>query len=409
MSLTLRPMTESDWSEWISVDEEAFGNAFPAHRVELFRNNTEFDRSLGAFEGGRLVGVTAVCSFTMTVPGGPIPVGGVTAVGVLPSHRRRGVLTALMTRQLADLHERGEAVAALYASEAAIYGRFGYGRAADTLFFDIPTRGTALAPHAPADPALRLRIVRPAESREVFEKVFEAALDSRPGLYARTSARWDAVLSDHEADQNGAGPLRAVVAEDDGGPRGYALFRIKAGVTEHDEPDGELRLKELFGLDPAAYALLWRHLLERDLVARVKAWSRPSDDPLIHLLAEPRRLRAGWLDDLWVRIVDVERALPARRYAAPVDVVVEVEDTVCPWNAGRWRLTAGTGAARCAPTGEAADLVLPVTALGAAYLGGRSLTALQAAGVVREARAGAVRELSAALSWEPAPWAGLVF
>ncbi|MBG0815771.1 GNAT family N-acetyltransferase [Planomonospora sp. ID82291] len=409
MSLTLRPMTESDWSEWIAVDEEAFGNAFPPHRADLFRNNTEFDRSLGAFDDGLLVGVTAVCSFTMTVPGGPIPVGGVTAVGVLPSHHRRGVLTALMTRQLADLRERGEAVAALYASEAAIYGRFGYGRAADTLFFDIPTRGTALARHAPADPALRLRIVRPAEAREVFEKVFAAALGSRPGLYARTPARWDAVLSDHEADRNGAGPLRAVVAEDDGGPRGYALFRIKAGFTEHDEPDGELRLKELFGLDPAAYALLWRHLLERDLVSRVRAWNRPADDPLIHLLAEPRRLRAGWFDDLWIRIVDVERALPARRYAAPADVVVEVEDAVCPWNAGRWRLTAGTGAARCAPTGEAADLALPVTALGAAYLGGRSLTALQAAGVVREARPGAVRELSTALSWEPAPWAGLVF
>ncbi|WP_433242274.1 GNAT family N-acetyltransferase [Streptosporangium sp. CA-135522] len=409
MSLSLRPITENEWSEWITLDEEAFGSAIPPHRAELFRGTTEFDRSLGAFDGDLLVGVTAVCSFTMTVPGGPIPVGGVTAVGVLPSHRRRGILSALMARQLTDLHERGEAVAALYASEAAIYGRFGYGRAADNLFFDIPARSSALAAHAPADPSLRLRVVKPAEARAVFEKVFEAVLDSRPGLYARTPARWDAVLSDHEADQRGAGPLRAVVVEDDAGPRGYALFRIKQAFTPHDVPDGELRVGELFGLDPAAYALLWRHMLERDLVARVRAGQRPVDDPLIHLLAEPRRLNAGWLDDLWVRVVDVERALPERRYSAPVDVVIEVEDALCPWNARRWRLSADASGARCVPTDDPADLTLPVTVLGAAYLGGRPLGALQAAGLVRESRAGAVRELSTAMSWEPAPWAGLVF
>ncbi|MFF5210705.1 GNAT family N-acetyltransferase [Streptosporangium sp. NPDC000396] len=409
MSLSLRPMTEADWTAWMAVGEEAFGNALPPHQAELHKGTTEFDRSLGAYEGDQLVGVTAVFSFTMTVPGGPIPVGGVTAVGVLPSHRRRGILSALMTRQLADIRERGEAVAALYASEAAIYGRFGYGRASDSLFFNIPKHGAAFVRHAPADPSLRLRIVKPAEARAVFEKVFEAALDSRPGLYARTPARWDTLLSDHEADQRGAGPLRAVVVEDDGGPRGYALFRIKQNFTQHDVPDGELRVKELFGLDPAAYALLWRHVLDRDLVARINAWNRPVDDPLIHLLAEPRHLNAGWLDELWIRLVDVERALAARRYSAPVDVVIEVEDAFCPWNARRWRLSADTSAARCVPTEDPADLTLPVTVLGAAYLGGRPLTALRGAGSVHESRAGALRELSLAMSWEPAPWGGLIF
>ncbi|MEV7011281.1 GNAT family N-acetyltransferase [Streptosporangium sp. NPDC051022] len=410
MSLSLRPLTESDYSTWITVDEEAFGNAIPPHRRELFKDVTEFDRSLGAFEDDQLVGVTSVFSFTMTVPGGPLPVAGVTSVAVLPSHRRRGVLSALMTRQLSDIRERGEAVAALYASEAAIYGRFGYGRAADNLFFDIPTHSAGFVKHAPSDPSLRLRIVRPAEARSVFEKVFEAALDGRPGLYARTPERWNAILSDHEADQGGSGPLRAVVVEDDRGPRGYALFRIRSGITDHDTPSGELRLKELFGLDPAAYALLWRHVLDRDLVSRVRVAQRPVDDPLMHLLAEPRHLNAGWLDELWIRLVDVERALASRRYSAPVDVVIEVEDTLCPWNAGRWRLSAGTSGARCVPAGDAeADLRLPVALLGAAYLGGRALTGAQAAGLVHESRAGAVRELSTAMSWEPAPWTGLIF
>ncbi|MFF0310627.1 GNAT family N-acetyltransferase [Streptosporangium sp. NPDC004379] len=409
MSFTLRPMTETDWSAWLDLDEEAFGSAVPPHRREQYRAVTEFDRSLGAFDGDLLVGTAGVCSFTMTVPGGPIPVAGVTSVGVLPSHRRRGILSALMTRQLADIRDRGESVAALYAAEAAIYGRFGYGRAADTMFFDIPRHGATLAAHAPDDPALRLRVVRPADARDVFEKIFESVLGSRPGLYARTAARWDRVLSDHDADQRGAGPLRAVVVEDDGGPRGYALFRIRPGATPHDVPDGELRLHELFALDPEAYALLWRHVLDRDLVARIRAAARPVDDPLIHMLAEPRHLNAGWLDDLWIRLVDVRRALASRAYSAPVDVVIEVADPVCPWNEGRVRLTAGPSGVRCVSTGDPAEVSLPVTALGSAYLGGRPLTPLRSAGLVREARAGAVRELSAAMSWEPAPWAGLVF
>lgn len=409
MTLTLRPITEAEWSGCMTVDEEAFGVSIPPHRAELYRRNTEFDRSLGVFDGDLLVGTTAVCSFTMTVPGGPIGVGGVTAVGVLPSHRRRGILSSLMTRQLSDLHERGEAVAALYASEAAIYGRYGYGRAADGLVFRIPTAKAAFTRHAPVDPALRLRIVRPADGRASFEKIYESALDERPGLYARTPARWDSMLSDHDSDQGGAGPLRAVVVEDDGGPRGYALFRIRQDWTRHDLPDSELRVKELFGLDPAAYALLWRHLLDRDLVSHVTAQNRPSDDPLIHLLAEPRGLHALWLDELWIRVVDVDRALVSRRYSAPVDVVIEVEDEVCPWNARRWRLTADTSDARCVPCDDPADLVLPVSVLGSAYLGGRPLAALRAAGVVGESRAGALRELSTAMSWDPAPWGGLVF
>nr|BFE82208.1 hypothetical protein GCM10020093_048090 [Planobispora longispora] len=223
------------------------------------------------------------------------------------------------------------------------------------------------------------------------------------------------MLTDTEADQGGAGPLRAVVVEDDGGPRGYALFRIKPSWNDAGVPDGEVRLKELFGLDPAACALLWRHVLDRDLVSRVTTGNRPVDDPLTYLLADVRQLHARWMDELWIRLVDVGRALAARRYSAPVDVVFEVEDAVCPWNARRWRLTADSSAARCVPVeeseepGRAADLTLPVGALGAAYLGGQRLTSLQEAGLVREARAGAVRELSTAMSWEPAPWAGLIF
>ncbi|GAA4558070.1 GNAT family N-acetyltransferase [Planotetraspora kaengkrachanensis] len=408
MTVEVRPITESEWPAFAAVDYEAFNSSFPQAATDRWRELAEIDRSLAAFDGELMVGCTAAITFTMTVPGGPIPVAGVTAVGVLPSHRRRGVLSALMTRQLHDLHENGEAVAALYASEAGIYGRFGYGRAADALFFRIPKRGSEFVRNAPTDPALRLRVAKPAEELPRLRKVFDSVRTLRPGLYARSDARWRIeVLSDEEHDRAGTGPLRCMIAEDDEGPRGYALFRVKTGYTDHDVADGELRLRELFASDPAAYAMLWRSVLDRDLCSRVFAWSRPVDDPIIHLLAEPRNLNAGWLDELWVRLVDVDRALASRSYAAPADLVIEVEDDICPWNAGRWRLTTAKGS--CERTDDPADLTLPVTVLGAAYLGGRPLTALAEAGIVREHREGALRELSTAMSWDPKPWAGLVF
>lgn len=405
-------MNESDWPTFVAVDYEAFNSSYPPHFADRWKTLVEFDRMLAAVDHDRddlMVGCAAALSFTMTVPGGPIPVAGVTAVGVLPSHRRRGVLTALMARQLHELHDSGgEAVAALYASEAAIYGRFGYGRAADTLFFRISTRASAFVPGAPSDPALRLRVAKPADSLPELQHVFDSVRPSRPGLYARTEAFWRSeILGDDEHDRRGAGPLRCMIVEDDGGPRGYALFRVKSDTTDHDVPDGEVRLIELFATDPAAYAAAWRSVLDRDLCSRVHAWSRPVDDPIMHLLAEPRQLNAGWLDDLWIRLVDVDRALTSRAYAAPADLVIEVEDELCPWNAGRWRLS--TAKATCERTDDPADLTLPVRLLGAAYLGGRPLVALADAGLLREHRAGAVLELSAAMSWDPKPWAGCVF
>jgi predicted acetyltransferase len=405
----IRPVTGAEWPDFARVAEEAFNLTTPPPLLERYRAVTEFDRTLGVFDRGEIVGSAGVVSFTMTLPGGPAPVAGVTAVAVLPSHRRRGILSALMRRQLDDLHEGGEAVAALYASEAGIYGRFGYGRASDTMFFRIPTRGSQFVPDAPVDEALRLRVATPAEVRKEVERVYDAAMAQRPGHYARTAARWDAILGDEDFDRGGAGRLRCLLAEDDAGTRGYALFRVKNSWTDHDVSESELRLQEINGIDPAAYALVWRGVLDRDLVAWVKVGSRPVDDPLIHLLAEPRVLTAGWLDDLWVRLVDVGRALPQRAYSAPVDVVIEVSDPVCPWNGRRWRLAADETGSTCEATTAPADLALPVTVLGAGYLGGRPLHALAMSGAVREATPGALRRLSTAMSWEPRPWCGLVF
>ncbi|MGW5687887.1 GNAT family N-acetyltransferase [Nonomuraea sp. NPDC003754] len=408
MTYPIRPISEDEWPQFSGVLVEAFNWTPPPAQAERWKANTEFDRTLAAFDGDLIAGVTGVHSLSMAVPGGTLPVAGVTAVSVLPSHRRRGILSQLMRRQLADVRERGEAVAALYASEAVIYGRFGYGRASDNLAIGIPTHRSAFAASAPSDPSLRIRVVTPADVRPVLEELFASVVAERPGRYARNEHFWNHMLADEEFDQNGAGRLRAILVEDADKARGYALFRVKGGWADNGGPDGELQLRELHATDPAAHALLWRSVLDRDLVTKVTA-DVPVDDPITQLLADVRQLNARWGDELWVRLVSVDAALAARAYAAPVDVVIEVADDVCPWNAGRWRLTADTGSASCKPTDEAPDLSLPVAALGGAYLGAGSLAAQHAAGLLTEHSAGAVRALATALSWSPAPWAGLVF
>ncbi|MFE3451470.1 GNAT family N-acetyltransferase [Nonomuraea sp. NPDC059194] len=408
MTYPIRPISEEEWPQFSGVLAEGFNWTPHPTQTERWKANTEFDRTLAAFDGDLIAGVTGIHTFSMAVPGGMLPVAGVTAVSVLPSHRRRGILSQIMRRQLADIRERGEAVAALYASEAIIYGRFGYGRAADSLALRIPTHRSAFTAAAPSDPSLRVRVVRPADVRPVLEELFAEVVARRPGRYARDEGFWNMILADEEFDQQGAGSLRAILVEDSSRARGYALFRVKGNWGEYGAPDGELQLRELHATDPAAHALLWRAVLDRDLVTKVTA-DIPVDDPITQLLADVRQLHPRWLDDLWVRLVSVDAALTSRAYSAPVDVVIEVADDVCPWNAGRWRLTADTGSAACKRTDEAPDVSLPVSALGGAYMGAGSLVAQRSAGLLTEHSAGAVHALATAMSWSPAPWAGWVF
>ena len=413
----IRPISESEFAAFYAVIEHAFNSTYPTepelqHDLAVF----EFDRSLAVFDGPHMVGTAAAFTFRMTVPGGAVAMGGVTAVGVLPSHRRRGILSGLMRRLLAEGRERGEAVAALFASEASIYRRYGFGIATAELDLTIRRGEGVLLEQAAAsrDPAPRLRIAEPRDAVPELAKVFDFILPARPGLLARDDRWWEYVLWDPEHRRSGGSPLRCVIAEDETGPRGYALFSGKPEWDDHGIPSGMLEVRELMATDPAAYSAIWNDLLTRDLVREVRARVRPADEPLLYLLADPRRARPLLLDGLWVRLVSVDRALIQRRYACTVDVVIEVADDLFADNAGRWRLrapgpagaegAAAAAAASCERTSAPADLALPVQALGAAYLGGTRLSALAGAGLVSEMRPGAVAELSAAMSWDPAPW-----
>ncbi len=400
----VRALDPADWRSYLDVSSHAFGESPSTAEDELERSVHEIDRSIAAYEGSVLVGTAAIYSFTMTVPGGPRPVAGVTWVSVLPSHRRRGVLTAMMRRQLDDLHDQGgEPVAALWASEAAIYGRFGYGSASMQAALEIPRSPLALSAE-PADHALRVRLVAPEEALAVCEQVRETDRLARPGMAVRNE-RWQRRATwDPATEREGRSALRCVLVEDAAGVRGFARYATepKRVVTGNGSV---VHVREAHASDPAAYATLWRFLTDLDLTATVNTRNRPLDDPLLTLLPNPRISSPRLSSGLFTRLVDVGRALEGRSYATPVDVLLDVRDPFCPWNQGCWRLSADLSGAGCGRSTGTPDLSLSVTELGAAYLGGTSLLALAAAGRVTEHREGALAAASAAFRHDPLPWA----
>jgi predicted acetyltransferase len=414
----IRPVTSDEYAGFRRVHDHAFnsGPGTPARQARALRG-FEAERSLGAFDStlpadSAVVGATGIYSLRMTVPGTVLPIAGVTMVGVLPSHRRRGVLRSLMHRQLADIAARGEEpIAALWASETPIYSRYGYGCATWNAYFEFARGEGAMAGYAPADPSLTLRLAEPTDSVAELAKVFDAVSPRQAGFFARNDYWWDRVLDDDPGERGGASPLRCLLAEDSSGVRGYALYVTRAGWDEPTGiPTGSLVIRELLAADPAAGAALWRNLLDRDLIGSVTADLRCPQDPLLFQLLDPRRARVRVTDGIWVRIIDIAGALTQRAYSGPVDVVLEVTDAILPGNAGRWHLTAGgSGAARCARTDRPADVALDIRDLGAAYLGGTRLGALADAGLVRELRPGTLGPLSAAMTWDPAPWCPRIF
>jgi predicted acetyltransferase len=426
-SYPIRPVRREEFAAFRFVDDHAFHvtgrlperSAISQRLFEPDRSLAAFDPASAAFEApaatrdGDIVGTAGAFSFEMTVPGAVLPVAGVSYVSVLPTYRRRGIQRSLMRRQLADIAARGqEPVAALWASEAPLYGRYGYGPAGSVAVFKFSRDEGAL--NVPADESLTLRLVSPAESAADLRSVYDRVRPARPGFFARHDAWWDLAVFDHESDRGGFGPLRCLLAADAAGPRGYALYRARGGWDAAEYlPTSKIVIRELIAADPAAGAALWRDLLSRDLVTEVLALNRPVDDPLLFQLADPRRARPNTGDGLWVRLIDVPRALRSRAYCGAVDVVLEVADELLTANAGRWRLRVpgpvSPDGITCERTTSPADVSLGVRELGAAYLGGTRLGALAAAGLVRELRPGALAPLSAAMSWDPSPWCPAIF
>ncbi|MFJ8104565.1 GNAT family N-acetyltransferase [Streptomyces sp. NPDC096132] len=400
----LRVLRQDEWDQWYDTLLRAFGGVpESAEERQLWSELTPCERSVGVWDGAEPVGTAGAFEFRLTVPGGAsVPTAGVTMVGVSATHRRRGLLTSMMRRQLDDVRAWGEPLAVLTASEPVIYGRFGYAAATFSLHAEIDTGRVRLSVPAGTD-GVRLRYVDPRAGLDACEAVYARTVAGRPGMLDRRPG-WERLwVMEAEAEKDGASPLQCVLAERDGEVTGYARYRVRPEYTDAGH-NGQVLLQDLAGVDPVSEAALWRFLFGIDLTTSLKVRGRPLDEAWQYQVSDIRRCGLRVRDALYVRLVDVGAALQARTYQAPVDVVLEVEDAFCPWNSGRWRLSGDPKGAVCARTTDPADLALSVRELGAAYLGGVGLAALGAAGRVRELRQGALAEAAVGFGSPVAPW-----
>jgi predicted acetyltransferase len=394
-------ITADDIRAFVDGVESAFHDDPTDDYVERIKKKLEVDRTLVIRDGGKVVAGTSIYSRRMTIPGGEIPIAGVTQVGVRPTHRRRGMLSALMRRQLQDVHDQGaEAVAVLWAAEAAIYGRFGYGLASLCGEVKLDTRETHL--RTPSE--LRPELTTPAEALDAMRAVYERVRPTRPGLLGREDPWWEVRLHDPENQREGASALRAAVIPD----TAYALYAVKTQFEE-TRISGEVQVRELMAATRDGYAAIWNFLLTLDLTNRLHYMFGASDDPLMHVITEAQAAPVKLHEALWVRLVDLPRALRERTYGEPFEVVFEVEDSICPWNAGRWALRWDGSTATCGETALTPALRLNAADLGAAYLGGTTLAALGWAGRVTELRPGTLAAVSRSFRGDIAPWCPEIF
>ena len=378
MAIEVRPCgTASEFRDALNAISHYFGHESDLEEAARFAQVLELERMHAAFDGERIVGGAGAFSFRLTVPGGAdVPAAGVTVVGVLPTHRRRGVLTAMMRAQLDDCRSRGDLVAYLWASEATIYGRFGYGLASQIGSFTLARERSGFV--EPFEPRGTVRLVDAEEAARIFPALYDAVRAERPGTFSRSAPWWQIrKLADDPGRRRGAGPLNRALLELDGEPAGYALYRVKQ-EWQHGFSKGVVTIIEAVAPTAEATRELWRWLLDFDWTSELAGELLPLDHELFMLLAEPRRLQFTLNDGTWVRLIDVPGALAARTFADAEPVVLQVADALLPENAGRWRISS-TGVERT----DAAPR--PAARRGAARLGvSRRLR-------LRRARPGAAR------------------
>jgi predicted acetyltransferase len=407
MEIEIRACRSEDFVDFFRATAIAFGNHLSNDDLARLKQFEELDRAVCAVEDEKIVGTAGAFTFSVTVPGGELPAAGVTSVGVLPTHRRRGILSRMMRHQLADIHERGEPLAMLWASEGGIYRRYGYGLA--TLGAEIEIARDRAAFRRPPAPCGRPRLIDVEEAVRLLPPVYEQVRAQTPGAFARSEEWWrEQRLADPEHSRRGGGPMFRVVIEREEGPVAYALYRLHPAWRK-GVPAGSLEVLEAFATSPEATVELWRYLFGVDLVATVRSTTLPADHPLLQLVAEPARLRFGLQDALWLRVVDLTRALQGRSYAQRGVLTLGITDALCPWNEGSWRVEAGPGGCSVRPTGEEPDLALDIEDLGSVYLGGFTFGHLREAGLLQARDLSSVAKADSMFRTERAPFCPQTF
>jgi predicted acetyltransferase len=411
---TVRPVSDDEFATWHQVVRTAMLGPTPDdEQVAAYRSIADLRRSLAAFdEKGQLCGTTRTFPTELTVPGGVVPAGAVTSVGVLPTHRRQGHLTRLMQAQLAQSLELGEPVAVLVAAEYPIYGRYGYGPATEACLVHIDADPPLAWGAANQEPTGSVHLVNSEEMAPALVELYGRARLRSPGHITYSKEHWENMVGatpwpdgEHEKRRNA---WKVLWSDDDGQLQGAALYHVDDN-WDGNRPQGTLQATQLVSATDEAERELVRYLTLVDWVTKVRLHLRPVDDPAPLWLSDGRRARLrSRSDHIWARVLDVPAALTARRYAFEARLVVEVVDPM-GFAAGRFLLEASPSGATCAATTESADLTLTASALSAAYLGGFTVDRLAAAGGVDEHRAGAIAQASALLATTRAPWNAMTF
>jgi predicted acetyltransferase len=402
----LKHMTDATFKEFHAAISRGFQEEPRPQTLELDRQIFENKRMFGFKVGRRWVSTCGDFARRLTVPGGAdVPTAAVTVVTVHPPYRRRGLLTAMMRHQLEQVAERGEPLAALWASESLIYGRFGYGPATSRAVLSGTNRRLGFLPGVGTTGSVDE--VSRKEFLAVAPGLHQAMRPERPGTMVRDEHVWEFAVFDMEFARRGSSEIRYVLHYDENGDAdGFATYRFKEKFDE--EPEGEVRIKEVWAEEPAAYASLWRYLLDLDLARTFSLWASPVDEPLRHLVTDARAVGTSITDNLYLRVVDVVAALAARKYAAGVDLVIEIDDPVLPGNSGRYRIVtdgdpSGSTAEVTRVTTDA-DVSMGILELGTIYLGGVPLTDLHRVRRVTEHTPGATRRRSRRPRRHRAPW-----
>ncbi len=401
MPLEYRPVRIEEWPQAVGLDRAAFGDDDAPEWSDYWRDNAfEFDRSAGAFDGSQLVGQSMIYSLAMSVPGGNIlPCGGVSWIAVRQTNRRQGIMRNMMRTQIDDIHERNEPLAALWASEAPIYGQFGFGVAGYTESWEIDARRAVLRDDI-SSPG-QVQYVAHDEAVGLFDGPFEAAMRRYPGMVRRTPGFWTRQLRGNSPP---GGLLKSHHAAyyGDSGVEGLLTYQIKDDWPDSN-PDGIFELKDLIAVNDEAYAALWDFCISQDLIETITC-QRPADEPLRWMLKDRRAISARSSEEFYLRLVDVPSALNASQYDTEDTIIVEVVDEFCPWNAGKYLLDTSGGGEGCSPSGQRAEVTLDARELASLYLGGVSAHALGRSGLIDDHSGDATARLDRLFSSPVHPW-----
>jgi predicted acetyltransferase len=393
--------TRERTDEFFAAVMRGFHDDYVAERWEPMRKVFEPERTFGFQVDGRWISTCGAYTRRLTVPGGSVPAAAVTVVTVQPSYRRKGLLTEMMKHQLYDIHRREEPVALLWASESAIYGRFGYGQASPQARLSGKTKTTAFRPDVDLGSGSVGEVERD-QAIPMIKRLHQALLPERVGALDRNDDWWDVRWHDPEPLRRGATAYRFALHYDRRGrPDGYVAFRVK---NNWDESGAEVIIDELDAASGAARGALWRFVLDLDLVRTFTRHGAPLDEAVRYLVSDLHSIKAELQDGTYARLVDVPRALEARRYLTELEVTIRVEDPLLRQNSGTFQVAGDHDGASVTRGRSRPDLVMNVRDLGAIYLGGTSLAALVRAGLVTERTKGAAAAVGAAFAWSQPPF-----